>query len=382
MAQVKYPAHGAPPTLAMPEDLPLREDRRRTAVQQGQAQLAGLPEAAAAPQAIELRHLRYFTAVADAGSFTHAAERMFIAQPTLSQQIRRLEEIVGTPLLQRRREGLRLTPAGTVLLDASRTVLSLVDHEVNRTRQAAGLGRPRLRVVMPPGLPDALAVEAASALRSAAAASDVEIAWLEVPLDAEFSLIRQRRADAGLGWLTASPEALPAPLDVMSLGDFEPDVWVPSRHPAARRGTISLGELARVDVIHGPRRLEPGIYDAWTRVLRTADPRFEFTDPPLRHSLPMALAFAATADRSTAVLTGPVVIAGSRPGLIRMPRAMVSQDMVLVDLEQHPLTATAAVVWNDDLPRPLQQVLFDAADGITPAAPARAGEHEPAAIGL
>jgi hypothetical protein len=59
---------------------------------------------------------------------------------------------------------------------------------------------------------------------------------------------------------------------------------------------------------------------------------------------------------------------------------MVRQDMVLVGLEHHPLTATAAVVWNGDLPRPLQQVLFDAADGITPSA--RPGEHEPAAIGL
>jgi hypothetical protein len=170
----------------------------------------------------------------------------------------------------------------------------------------------------------------------------------------------------------------------MSLGDFEPDVWVPSRHPAASRGTISLDELAHMDVIHGPRGLDPGIYDAWTRVLRTVNPRFEFTDPPLRHSLPMALAVAATADQSTAVLTGPGVIAGSRPGVIRMPRNMVSQDMVLVGLEQHPLTATAAVVWNGDLPRPLQQVLFDAADGITPSAPALAlaGEREPAAIGL
>ena len=108
MAQLTYPAYEAPSKLAMSEDLPLREDRR-TAMKQGQVELVGLPEAAGAPQAIELRHLRYFTAVADAGSFTHAAERMFIAQPTLSQQIRRLEEIVGTPLLQRRREGLRLT---------------------------------------------------------------------------------------------------------------------------------------------------------------------------------------------------------------------------------------------------------------------------------
>src|SRR2546423_7636810 len=104
----------------------------------GQADTITLPKAVTgAPLAIELRHLRYFVALADAGSFTKAAERIFIAQPTLSQQIRRLEEIMGTPLLQRRREGLKLTAAGRVLLDASRNVLSLVDHEVSRTRQAA-----------------------------------------------------------------------------------------------------------------------------------------------------------------------------------------------------------------------------------------------------
>jgi hypothetical protein len=157
----------------------------------------------------------------------------------------------------------------------------------------------------------------------------------------------------------------------MSLGEFEPDVWVPAAHPAARSGTISLGELARMDVVHGPRSLDPGVYDAWTRVLRTVDPRFAFASPPVRHSLPMALAFAATTDRPTAVLTGPGVVAGGQPGLIRLPRAMVNHDMVLVGLEHHPLTATAAMVWNGDLPRPLQQVLFDAADSITPPAPAR-----------
>src|SRR5260370_14877766 len=119
--------------------------------------------------------------------------------------------------------------------------------------------------------------------------------------------------------LTTSPEALPAPLDVMSLGEFEPDMWIPSSHPAARRGDISLDEMVGMDVIHGPRRAEAGTYDAWTRVLRAVDPRFEFTDPPFRHSLPMALAFAATGDRSAAVLTGPSAIATARPGPIRLP---------------------------------------------------------------
>src|ERR1700678_1834712 len=161
----------------------------RSAMELAQAGPDLLPQVEV-PAGIELRHLRYFVALADAGTFTHAAERMFIAQPTLSQQIRRLEEIVGTPLLQRRHDVLRLTKAGTILLDSSRNVLSLVDHAVSRTRQAAGLGRQRLRVVMPPHLPDLLAVPTASALLSAAAAADVDVIWMETSLDAEFSLIR------------------------------------------------------------------------------------------------------------------------------------------------------------------------------------------------
>ena len=222
-------------------------------MKQSQAEQVRLPRAdTQAPQGLELRHLRYLAAVADAGTFTHAAERLFIAQPTLSQQIGRLEQFVGTRLLHRHRDGVQLTAAGTVLLDAARDVLSAVDHGVSQTRQVAGLGRPRLRFVIPAALPEALTFKTASALRSAAAGADVDVVWLETPLDAEFSPVRQHRADAGLGWLTASRDALPAPLDAMSLGQFEPEVWIPRSHPAARRGTVSLGEMASMDVIHGP----------------------------------------------------------------------------------------------------------------------------------
>ena len=320
----------------------------------------------AAPQSLELRHLRYFVAVADAGTFTRAAERLFVAQPTLSQQIRRLEQIVGTPLLHRRRGGVRLTATGTVLLAAARDVLSAAGHAVAQARQAAGLGRPRLRFVIPADLPECLAVATACRLRSAAEAAGVAITWMETALDAEFSPVRQRHADAGLGWLTATPDALPAPLEAMSLGEFEPDVWIPSSHPAARRGVIGLDELAGLEVIHGPRRASPATYDRWLEVLRAVNPRFEFTDPPFRHSLPMVLAFAATASRPAAVLTGPAVIAGPPPGVVRLPHPAGTGDMTRVGIAGHPLTATAALVWNGDLPRPLQQILFDSADGVTP----------------
>ena len=329
-----------------------------------QSETGSFPRAgseAATPQGVELRHLRYFVAVADAGTFTHAAARMYIAQPTLSQQIRRLEEMVGTPLLRRRREGVRLTEAGLVLLEESRTVLSLIDHGVSRTRQAAGIGRPCLRFVVPPHLPETLTVETASRLLSTAVGADVDVAWLEILLDGEFSAIQQHRADAGLGWMNPKSETLPAHLDVMNLGQFEPIVWIPTEHRAASQGTIGLGELAQMDVVHGPRRLNTETYDAWLAVLRTASPRFEFTDPPFRNSLPMTLAFAATGSRPTAVLTGPRYRTMAGSAQTERHRAAKTYDMVPVHIDQHPLTATAGVVWNVDLPRELQQILVDTA---------------------
>jgi hypothetical protein len=217
---------------------------------------------------------------------------------------------------------------------------------------------------VPPHLPDALAAQIASRLMPAAAAANVDVTWVETPLDAEFSLICQRKADAGLGWLPGAGEDLPVPLDVMSLGEFEPALWIPSRHPAARRGTLTVEELTRMTVMYGPRRADAGTYDQWLAVLRAADRGFAFTDPPFRHSLPMSVAFAAAASRPTAVLTSPCTAMGSTKAAAREQQLAGTYDMAEVTLERHPLAATAGLVWNTDLPRPLQQILFDTADGV------------------
>jgi hypothetical protein len=107
-------------------------------------------------------------------------------------------------------------------------------------------------------------------------------------------------------------------------------------------------------------------------VLHAADPRFGFTDPPFRRSLPLTLAFAATADRPTAVLTGPSTVAGSPATPLRRSRPADACGMVQVSLQEHPLTASAALVWSLDLPNSLQRMLVESADSLT--APARPAE--------
>ena len=92
---------------------------------------------------MELRHLRYFVAVADAGNLTVAAQRMLhTSQPSLSRQIRDLEDEVGTPLLTRRARGVDLTPAGRAFLDHARSVLSQVEAAGEAARRAARPAKP------------------------------------------------------------------------------------------------------------------------------------------------------------------------------------------------------------------------------------------------
>ena len=86
---------------------------------------------------MELRHLRYFVAVARAGSFTAAARELGIQQPPLSQQIRDLEREVGHPLFERLPRGVSLTAGGSVLLEEAESILARVEGAVRRAGQAA-----------------------------------------------------------------------------------------------------------------------------------------------------------------------------------------------------------------------------------------------------
>ena len=99
---------------------------------------------------MELRHLRYFVTAAELGSITRAAEKLFIAQPPLSAQLKQLEEEVGVPLLVRLPRGVRLTEAGESFLEDARAILARAQQAAVRARERQSGQRATLRLGLGP----------------------------------------------------------------------------------------------------------------------------------------------------------------------------------------------------------------------------------------
>src|SRR4051812_26970509 len=138
-------------------------------------------------QPVELRLLRYFVAVAEELHFARAAERLHIAAPSLSQQIKSLEESVGTPLFVRDRRHVELTPAGRMLLPDAREILEL---SARAQRRLAGAKGP-LRVGYVSWLPEQL---------TASAALDIRIDEWVMPSHVQIGRVLDGGLDAAVAW--------------------------------------------------------------------------------------------------------------------------------------------------------------------------------------
>jgi len=187
---------------------------------------------------MELRHLRYFVAIAEAGSLTVAATQILhTSQPSLSRHIRDLEDEVGTPLLIRRARGIELTPAGRAFLEHARSVLSQAEAATQAARRVAHPAKPCFSMGFLTGHESAWMPEALRILRDELPNIDVMIssqyspplanALLKGTVDAAF--LRREQGVTGLVFRSLVKEPLV--------------VVLPSDHRLAARKTISPGDL-------------------------------------------------------------------------------------------------------------------------------------------
>ncbi len=293
--------------------------------------------------------LRYFVAVAEEGQITRAAEKLYIAQPALSQAISQLEAELGLQLLERHPRGVRLTPSGEAFLEKARAVVD-TERDVQLTAQSlarAARGVVEVGFIGPPPLMTAPALFAAFAERH----PEAEVSFRELPFPRGATRKWLENVDAAF----CQP---PEPGDGIEAHHVRVEpraLVVPCDHPLAGR------EQARVEQALGETFISyhPEVQPAWAGWHSLDDHR---GGPPL----------ASTGDR-----VGTSLEMLGRLGSLPTARAVTALPAADAELVAHVLPgvsavrlldaapATVSLVWHADDARPLVQALVDAAPAAT-----------------
>jgi DNA-binding transcriptional LysR family regulator len=274
----------------------------------------------------ELRHLRYFIAVAEELNFSRAAEQLHMAQPPLSAAIRQLERELGVELFTRTSREVKLTDAGQAFLDGARRTLAEADRAMEDARRAGAgeLGRLRLayswstRFETLPALGRAFTAShpGVQLLAQEMWNADMPPSFASGSIDLAISLCPE--IASGLEVETIHREPLVALL--------------PRDHPLARELAIPLSGLAQEEFVLFPREIAPRLYDAFVAVYRRAG--FE---PRLRsESFHTGWDLGVLADVPAAALAPESVAAG-------LPEAIVA-----VALSEPTDRLETCLVWRSD----------------------------------
>jgi LysR family cyn operon transcriptional activator len=195
---------------------------------------------------VEIRHLRYFLAVAEAGSFSRAANRLGISQPSVSQQMRDLEAGLRVSLFQRRGKRILLTPKGLIFQEHARAILRQLENFLQELSSEPGQLRGALHLgVVPilnvPLVPDLLGLFAADHPGISVIVEEISSTEIETALE-------EGRMDVGLGFVTRhSPN-----LRYERLCTDEFALIVSAAHPWSHRRVIPLSELHQQRLLQLP----------------------------------------------------------------------------------------------------------------------------------
>jgi len=214
---------------------------------------------------MELRHLRYFVAVAEEMNFSRAAQRLYIAQPPLSNQIKQLEEELGVKLFDRRRGGVRLTEAGQLLLEEARQVLVQLDQTTRMVGRVGSGKVGRLTLGFVPSASNNILPRFLQAFREDF--PDVELYLHEMNPDQLVDRLHDKRIDVAFFYLPFEDSTL----------DFKPVlreplvVALPESHPLAAQPEVDLQALSEEPfILHARYQMMDGLYSQVMEVCRQA----------------------------------------------------------------------------------------------------------------
>ncbi|MGV1759257.1 LysR family transcriptional regulator [Rhizobium sp. A22-96] len=262
---------------------------------------------------MELRHLRYFLAVAEELNFTRAARRIGIGQPPLSNQIRDLEDEIGAPLFRRMPHGVELTEAGQVFLPEARTIVAKAGEAKALALRAARGELGRLRV----GFTGSAAFSpiVPSSVRS------FRRAYPEIDLtleEAHTTRLLERLGAEELDAVFIRPgHADPPAFRSHALGEEAMVIALPSGHPLAEAESLPLSSLADEPFVLFPRTAGPSLFDGIIAACRQAG--FE---PILGQIAPQITSIANLIAVELGVSVVPSAVAQIRvPGVTYVPIA-------------------------------------------------------------
>jgi DNA-binding transcriptional LysR family regulator len=291
---------------------------------------------------MELRHLRYFVAVAEELHFSRAAARLGIAQPPLSQQIRQLEDEIGTRLFKRSSRKIELTEAGATLLEEARQILRHVDKAVRATnstghgksgRLAIGFIGSALAEVLPTIL---------RAFRQRHPRVELELEHLMTPLQIE--AIVSGRFHVGFG----RPPIRDESLDVVTVAKEQLMAALPFDHPLASRSRISLKALADEPFIMVSRLQATRLYDQLIALCRHCG----FSPRIVQEAMPYQTITSLVAAGLGVSLVPSSVKAFARKGVS------------FVQLREQPPDLEIVMFWQKSVPPPVLRSFLEVAQQV------------------
>jgi DNA-binding transcriptional LysR family regulator len=213
---------------------------------------------------MELRHLRYFVAVAESLHFGQAAAKLHIAQPSLSHQIRQLEAELHTSLLSRTKRHVELTEAGRLFLDQARDILARTDRATIIARRVGRSDAQRLRVGFGYCMNQADLAAVVGDFNAHHHEIQVEVKTLSVPLQLDW--LRDGRLDVGF----VRPPVSDRMLNSEVLISEALVIALPPTHRLAAKRRVSLAGLENEPFILVPRDAVPVFHDAVLKACRAA----------------------------------------------------------------------------------------------------------------